>query len=258
MTIPRLLATDLDGTFIGDDAAMHALWSELEDAGIIVAFSTGRHLPSIEGFYAEQNTSRRADLCVCMVGTEIWHRHGDGYVRDDGWSAQISQAWDRDRVAAIVAEVPAVTPQDDEWQSDFKSSWYLDDGAAAGLAHIERRLAEEGLEAKVVYSVDRFLDLLPARSGKGEAVRHAAERLGVPSDAVVTCGDTGNDLDMMRPELGFRSIAVGNAAPELASFSAPNVYHASARYAGGIREGLVNFGWIDGPSLPIDRQGAHK
>jgi sucrose-6F-phosphate phosphohydrolase len=254
MTNPRLLATDLDGTFIGDDAAMHALWSELEEAGIIVAFSTGRHLPSIEEFYAEQKTSRRADVCVCMVGTEIWHRGDAGYVRDDTWSAHISEAWDRDRVAAIVAEVPAATPQDDEWQSDFKSSWYLEVGAAAGLAHIEGRLSEEGLEAKVVYSVGRFLDLLPARSGKGEAVRYAAEHLGVSSDAVVTCGDSGNDLDMMRPELGFRSIAVGNATPELASFSAPNVYHASTHYAGGIREGLLRYGWIDGRSPPIGRQ----
>ena len=52
MSTKRLLATDLDGTFIGDDEAMLALWEALQSRGIVVAFSTGRHLESIEDFYA--------------------------------------------------------------------------------------------------------------------------------------------------------------------------------------------------------------
>ena len=70
MTQPRLLATDLDGTFIGDDASMHELWRELEESGIVVAFSTGRHLPSIQAFYADSGTTRKAGACICMVGAE--------------------------------------------------------------------------------------------------------------------------------------------------------------------------------------------
>jgi hydroxymethylpyrimidine pyrophosphatase-like HAD family hydrolase len=50
VTDTRLLATDLDGTFIGDDEAMFALWQSLREAGIVVAFSTGRHLQSIQDF----------------------------------------------------------------------------------------------------------------------------------------------------------------------------------------------------------------
>ena len=248
MTPLRLLATDLDGTFIGDDEAMHALWAELDAAGITVAFSTGRHLPSIERFYAEKGTTRRADICLTLVGTEVWHRTDGEYCRDHGWMETISEAWEKERVEAIVREVPGAELQDDEWQSDFKSSWFLEDDAATGLAHIDRRLTEEGLEAKVIYSVDRFLDLLPIRSGKGEAVRYVAQTLGVPAGSVVTCGDSGNDLDMMRPELGFRSIAVGNATRELAEYAAPALYHASAPYAGGIREGLARLGWIPTPA----------
>ena len=110
---------------------------------------------------------------------------------------------------------------------------------------IHLRLDAEGLEAKVVYSAGRFLDFLPIRSGKGGAVRYLAEALGMPASAVVTSGDTGNDLDMMRPELGFRGIAVGNSAPELAEYREPNVYHAEQAYAAGIREGLVHYGWLE-------------
>jgi sucrose-phosphate synthase len=134
--------------------------------------------------------------------------------------------------------------QDEEWQSPFKSSYYLEENAETRLAEIHNRLEHKGLRAKVVYSADKFLDLLPIQSGKGEAVRFVAERHGVTPENVVTSGDTGNDLDMMRPELGFRSIAVGNATKELKDFRAPHVYHASAFYAAGIREGLEAHGWL--------------
>ena len=134
--------------------------------------------------------------------------------------------------------------QDQEWQSPFKSSYYLEENAEARLAEIHQRLAAAGLKAKVVYSVNKFLDLLPIRSGKGEAVRYVAEQYGVAPANVVTSGDSGNDLDMMRPELGFRSIAVGNAQQELKAYRAASVYHAEAPFAAGIREGLEAFGWL--------------
>jgi mannosylfructose-6-phosphate phosphatase len=139
--------------------------------------------------------------------------------------------------------------QDAEWQSAFKCSYYLEAHADARLAEIEQRLADAGLRAKVVYSAGRFLDLLPYRSGKGGAVAYTADLLGIPAAGVVTAGDTGNDLDMMRPDLGFRSIAVGNATDELQHLDEPHVYHATAAHAAGIREGLVHYGWLPGVSL---------
>ena len=65
---------------------------------------------------------------------------------------------------------------------------------------------------------------------------------------VITAGDTGNDLDMMRADLGFRCIAVGNATEELRSVNEPHIYHAAAAYAAGIREGLEHYGWLTGGS----------
>ena len=241
----RLLATDLDGTFIGDDEAMWRLWEQLEQQLIVVAFSTGRHLASIEAFYAEHETERRADACLCMVGTEVYLGEGGGYRLDEGWWQQIQAGWDKATINRIMAEIPEAHLQPTEWQSAFKSSYFLEDNVETRLDEIHQRLDAEGLEAKVVYSAGRFLDFLPIRSGKGGAVRYLAEALGMPPSAVVTSGDTGNDLDMMRPELGFRGIAVGNSAPELAEYRESNVYHAEQAYAAGIREGLVHYGWLE-------------
>ena len=244
MQTRRLLATDLDGTFIGDDQAMLSLWNDLLARGVTVSFSTGRHLKSIQDFYAEKSGDRRADVCICMVGTDIYFRQNGGYVLDPQWHEHIGQDWDKATVEQILGSIPEARMQDQEWQSPFKSSYYLEENVEERLAEIHRKLDEANLRAKVVYSAGKFLDLLPALSGKGEAVRYVAEKTETPADQVVTCGDTGNDLDMMRPELGFRGIAVGNAAPELKAFTPPNVYHARASYAAGIREGLEVYAWL--------------
>lgn len=244
MSERRLLATDLDGTFIGDDVAMHSLWADLDRAGITTVFCTGRHLPSIQDFYAEQKTSRRAAACICMVGTEIWRLVDGRYERDHRWTELISDSWNKDRVEAVVRATTDAVLQPLEWQSEFKSSYYLEDDAHESLARLDDGLVENGLNAKVVYSADRFLDILPHKSGKGEAVRFLAGELGIGADSVLTCGDTGNDLDMMRPELGFWSVAVGNSAAELASFEAPRLFHATEPHAAGIREVLLRLTWL--------------
>jgi len=246
----RMVATDMDGTFIGDDHAMHALWDDLEVAGITLTFSTGRHIPAIEAFYANHHEDRRATACVCMVGTEVWFLDGDEYRQDPGWSDYISDAWDKHAVESILRELPGAHIQDAEWQSPFKASYFLEEDVDTGPAHIEQRLDELGLRAKVIYSAGRFLDLLPHRSGKGGAVRYLAGQLGM--DEVVVAGDTGNDLDMMRAELGFSCIAVGNATEELAAVREPQIYHADAPYAVGIREGLEYYGWLSPQGMSRD------
>lgn len=245
MSSIRLLATDLDGTFIGDDLAMYQLWEQLDREEIFLAFSTGRHLASIESFYAEHASERRAGACLCMVGTEIYLLDSDRYRLDDGWSEHIQIGWEKATVDRLMEGIPEARLQPAEWQSPFKASYFLEENVAARLDEIHRKLEAAGLQAKVVYSAGRFLDLLPIRSGKGGAVRYLAGELGMAPSAVVTSGDTGNDLDMMRPDLGFRCIAVGNAAPELAEYREPNVYHADEPYAAGIREGLEHYGWLE-------------
>jgi len=66
-----LLASDMDGTFLGEDAAMDRHWDARETAGIVLAISTA--LPrSFESFYAEHRAERRATASVRMVGTEGW------------------------------------------------------------------------------------------------------------------------------------------------------------------------------------------
>lgn len=241
---PRLLATDMDGTFLGDTDAMHTLWARLESEDIGLLFATGRHLASIEAFYEAEKLDRRTRFCVCMVGTAIYERKGSGYVLDSRWCDSIARGWDRDAVDAVARAVDGVVLQDAVWQSPLKCSYYVEREAPAVMTQIQRRLDRAGQPARIIYSSNRFLDVIPAGAGKGLALAYLADRLGVDRRDVVTAGDSGNDEDMMQAELGFRSIIVGNAEAKLLALCGQHIYHARAPYAAGIIEGLRRWGWL--------------
>ena len=210
-------------------------------------FATGRHLAAVKDFLRSLPTRRRPDACICMVGTEIWVRNRFRYRLDRRWSQVIGAQWDRSAVLAATHLVRGLTLQHDEWQSDFKISWFVDrDDPEGVVVEVEAALRRYGLEVLLIHSGGRLLDALPMESGKGSAAAALARRFGIRSDAIITAGDSGNDLDMMRPELGFRSIIVGNASPEMRDIEADHVYRADEPTAAGIREGLEHWGWLDG------------
>lgn len=68
---------------------------------------------------------------------------------------------------------------------------------------LEQRLQQvPGLEAKVVYSGGKDLDILPCRAGKGRALQWLLCRMGEggwpPLLGTLACGDSGNDIELFR------------------------------------------------------------
>ena len=246
MTVPhtrhnKILCTDLDGTFIGDDSSMYKLLELIDTKGIMLVFSTGRHLPSLSTFIDEKQI-RRPDICILMVGTEIYVLSNGEFVLDENWKRIISQDWDKDKIVNMLAGINELTLQDEQWQTEFKASYFLTDNVNEVLHDIDSRMRKAGLKAQVIYSADQFLDFLPYLSGKAEALKYIADNSAINKDNVIVCGDSGNDLDMFRA--GFKGIIVGNAHTELKKYKGENAYHATGEYSAGIIEGLKYFDFI--------------
>ena len=235
-----LLISDVDGTLVDgapDADALEDLAAALAEANVAFGLASGRRLERVEEAIAGFGLPQPS-VIVSDVGSDI--HYGRARVPDRGWRAHVARGWDREAVDELVRSF-GVAPQEQEAQSAFKASYLLDDPKVA--QRIEDAVKERGLAASVVFSHGAYLDLLPARAGKGRAVRWLADLWGFDRTRVATAGDSGNDADMLRGR--FRGIVVGNHAPELRRIRGRrNVLFVEAPHARGVLEGLRRHGLV--------------
>lgn len=236
-----LLASDLDGTLVGDPEALRAFNRQLSrHPEIAIAYVTGRHLDSARQLISEQGLII-PDAIISEVGASI--HLGPEWMLDIEWRRRMIRGWSPPLVRMLTDRLETLRPQPPECQSAFKCSYYLDAfDAPSILEELQRLLVVRQLDVRMVYSSGKDLDLLPPGAGKANAVRYLARRLGLPLSAVLCCGDSGNDRDMLL--LPGPSAVVANAHPELAQGLPASVYRARSAFAAGVQEALGYFGWL--------------
>ncbi|MGZ4863883.1 MAG: HAD-IIB family hydrolase [Halobacteriota archaeon] len=239
----KLIATDIDNTLIGDQAAYQRLALLLSaNSDLTIAYVTGRDkVQTFEIMTAECLIEPQYTLC--NVGTEIYV--GSDYRRDDAWTRYIDHSWDRLEVQEALVTIPYLFQQ--SRQFEFKQSFHLFQKADIVIAEIHKRLEEIGIEHKVLYSSGTDLDVIPKRAGKGEAVDYIRKRLRISRKNVLAAGDSGNDIGLL--SAGFSAVVVGNHKSELSTDILPEeVYWAREHYAAGIIEGIQHFGFLKSAS----------
>jgi sucrose-6F-phosphate phosphohydrolase len=245
----RLVCSDLDGTLVGNlESTRHfrILWESLPTASRpYLCYSSGRlvddNLELIEAMGLPV-----PEFIIGGVGTQIHAVRESGLITE--YDAALAPGWDDAIVDEILATTPGIERQPPQYLHRYKSSWYLADASSEILDMLRSRLAERGVEAAIVYSSSRDLDVLPAAANKGNALAWLCARLDVATSSVVVAGDTGNDSSMFHLP-GVRGIVVANAQPELfeAVVGLPT-YSAHNVMAAGVVEGLVHFGVF--PKIP--------
>ncbi|HRE99106.1 MAG TPA: HAD-IIB family hydrolase [Pirellulaceae bacterium] len=246
----RLIITDLDNTLTGDDRSLEALIDLLrghERVGFGIA--TGRRLDSALALIDRLHLPR-PDLLATDVGTQL--HYGERLTPDRSWRQEIGYAWKPAAIRELLDSLPGLRPQEDEHQSEFKISYELDRASGLTVATIRKRLREAGLRAKVVLSLETFLDVIPVRGGSDMTLRHLLWKWGLPPEHVLVAGDSGNDAGML---LGRTlGVVVANHGPELDKLrDRPRVYFAQASHAAGILEGIRHYRFLDEIAIPDDR-----
>ena len=64
------------------------------------------------------------------------------------------------------------------------------------INNLKLRLQQSRLNAQVVFSSGRDVDILPQNSNKGNATIYLQKRLAVSADKTLVCGDSGNDISL--------------------------------------------------------------
>lgn len=254
----RLFSSDLDGTLLGNPEATRRFkftWEGLDqDARPLLAYNSGRLVDDLRRF-VDDGTLPAAEFYIGGVGTQIYDVRAGALLTE--FHAHLTLGWDLALVRELVRRTPGVRPQPDEFQHEFKSSWFLDRAPRGVIRELRAQLAAAGLEVNVVYSSSRDLDILPRHATKGGALAWLAARHGIAHEEILVAGDTGNDASMFRLP-GVRGVIVENAQPELfeATVDIP-LYTSRHILAEGVLDGLCHFGVVCAlPSLADARLSA--
>ena len=236
----RALILDLDRTLIGDREALRPLlaWVREYRHRLVFGIATGRRLESALWVLRDWGLDS-PDVLISSVGSEI--HYGPDWRPDQGWENHIRHGWRREDVALAMKAVPGLRTQAQGKLGPYKLSYHVNPGRLPELGKIRTILSRQGLRARLVYSQSRYLDVLPQRASKGQALRYLAFKWGLSLDRFIVAGDSGSDLDMLTG--ATLAIVVGNHSPELAHLRGRNGIHFSEQgFAAGVMEGLEWYG----------------
>jgi sucrose-phosphate synthase len=131
---------------------------------------------------------------------------------------------------------------EDGAQRPFKISYYMTP-AKDRLSLVHNRLLQHKCRYNLIYSHDKYLDILPYRASKGKAIRYISYKWEIPLRHFLVCGDSGNDEEMLRGEP--LAVVVGNYSQELRALKGSrNVFFARRACTGGILEGLQRYNFL--------------
>ena len=263
-----LLCTDLDRTLIPngeqrESPGVRDVFAKfVERDEVALAYVSGRNRPLIQKSIADFGLPV-PDFTVANVGANIYNIEDGEWHHWQPWENEITGDWNDLSAADLRAllnglqGLDGLRPQEPSKQSTHKVSYYLpmDADEAAVTVAVQERLEAEGVEARVIWSIDEpnetgLLDILPISA----SIRHAIEFLMrsnlCDADHTVFAGDSGNDLDVLLSPI--RAVAVANADDDvraaLRENNPENTYVArggfcgmNGNYAAGILEGVAHF-----------------
>lgn len=233
-----LLATDLDGTFLAGTAEDRLRLYQLINAhpDIRLAYVTGRGLESVLPLLSDP-TLPSPDYVICDVGATVVEGATQQPVQP--LQAGIDARWPGDRTVVAALDGTVGIERQDVPQERRCSYFCASSAVTAELAR-----AVQALGCDLLYSADRYLDVLPSGVNKGSTLRALMQHLEIHEDEVLVAGDTLNDLSMY--EQGFKGVCVGQSEKSLlkATRSQARVLHGTRRGCGGILEAIEHFGFL--------------
>ncbi|MFT5780800.1 MAG: glucosylglycerol-phosphate synthase [Pseudomonas sp.] len=243
-----LLATDLDGTFLsGNPADRLSLYQTLAaHPEIRLAYVTGRSLESVLPLLADP-TLPQPDFIIADVGASLVH--GDTLQLIQPLQGRVDALWPGESQVASAIEGFNLVRQDTPQMR--RCSYFCSPEEAANPALVA---AADALGCDLLYSAERFLDLLPKGVNKGSSLRALVEWLELDNDQVLTAGDTLNDLSMLNGH--YKGVCVGAAEPALLNATAnqSRVFQAHRPGCGGILEAFVHFGFLGEAGIAAEQR----
>jgi Cof subfamily protein (haloacid dehalogenase superfamily) len=242
--LPKLVATDLDGTIVRSDETVsgftHAVFDRVRAAGIPIVGATGRG-PRLEAL--SRTDLPHADMLVLGQGGRVVDLRDPGsprILRDarvpGSVVASLVERLER-RLGPIKLLVEALDGERDPLWGDDVADWPYPDDLVVQAREVSLRhdvikafirapdgdtdallaIANEMIPAEVValtHSGLGWVEITPPDVDKGTGLAIVAAELGIDASDVLVFGDMPNDIPMFK-WAGWRRVAVENAHPAL-------------------------------------------
>ena len=246
-TVDRLLITDIDNTLLGDKESLQEL-ATLINGNDNVAFgvASGRTVNSIVNILKKWKVPL-PDISISSVGTEIYY--GKRLVRDKSWDKHISYRWYPSKIKEIMETINGIRIQPASTQRTHKISYYMNSKKAPTRELLLKILRNNKIYANVIYSHNKYIDILPIRASKGYAIRYISIKWGIPLDRILVAGDSGNDIEMLQGNT--LAVVVGNYSDEIKHLKNEHrIYFSKEKFAKGILDGIKYYNFLDDIKIP--------
>jgi len=245
----RAIFSDLDQNLIGNPAALKIFTEVIKENRKCVTFgiTTGRRIDSTLALIKKHRIPT-PDLLISSLGTRI--HYGQSLTEDDYWADHIDFDWSGQRIRRLLSKLPGLKPQPKVDQTPFKISYYYDPEIAPGIEDIVSHLHQHEITANVMLSFGQFIDIVPSRASKGQALRYVSQRLDIPLEQILVAGGSGADEDMMRGNT--LAVVVGNRHDEELSqlVDQERIYFAGQNHALGILEAIEHYDFFHACTVP--------
>ncbi len=239
----HFIVSDIDNTLTGGDVtSLKKLITMIKNNRNHIGFgvATGRPIESTVKHLKEHRIIH-PDVIISSVGAELYYGKNQHFSK--GWETHISKQWDREKIKRLLDRLKFLEYQEEDTQRPFKVSYNMKPGKD-NIARVHDILIRNKCRYSLIFSHEKYLDILPFRASKGKAIRYLSYKWDIPLSNFLVCGDSGNDEEMLKGV--SMGVVVGNYSKELEGLkSAKNVYFANKPYSGGIIEGLAHYNFID-------------
>jgi sucrose-phosphate synthase len=245
----RALFTDIDQSLLGDSEGVRHFVAAMHENRkcTIFGIATGRRLDSTMKVLRE-NGIPRPNVLITSLGTEI--HYAPGLIRDQYWREHIDYQWRPAAIRRALSELPGLMLQARAEQTRFKVSYDYDPDLAPSLEDISALLRKQDVTANLTIAFGSYLDIIPSRASKGQALRYVAQRWGIPMEHILVAGGSGADEDMMRGNT-LAVVVANRHGEELSQLEdLQGIYFAGRPYALGILEAIDHYDFFGSCTLP--------
>jgi len=239
----RAIFSSIDQTLLGDPVALGE-FCDIVRANykrITFGLASGRRIDSVLKTLKKHGVPM-PDVLISSLGTRI--HYGAGLTEDRFWANHIDHDWSYGRIRKVLDGLPGLKLQSQDKQTQFKISYFYDGDEAPATEDITTLLYNQELNANVVLSYGQYLDVIPSRASKGQALRYAAHRLEIPLENILVAGGSGADEDMIRGNT--LAVVVANRHDEELSalVDLERVYFSDHAHAAGLLDAIEHYRFL--------------